>query len=180
MRVTILRLPVVYGPRDRGNVRRLIDAVARGRFVIPGSGANVKTMVGVENVAHAAVSAAVDPRASGKIFIVTDERPSSLAEIVAVISSALKVRRSPPRIPVSVLTMVAAVADGLRRATGLNLPITGDQVAKLAANTRYSGERIRNELNLQYPARLEDGMAAAIAGYRRDLPSAATRPAGRT
>ena len=180
MRVTILRLPVVYGPRDRGNVRRLIDAIARGRFVIPGTGDNVKTMVAAGNVAHAAMRASLDQRASGKIFIVADEQASTLAEIVAAISSALNMRRSPRRVPVGILKAAALVADGLRRATGLNLPITSDQVAKLAANTRYSGERIRRELDLQYPVRLEDGMIAAIAGYRDALPGASARPWRRT
>jgi Nucleoside-diphosphate-sugar epimerases len=164
MHVTILRLPVVYGPRDRGNVRRLIDAVARGRFVIPGSGANIKTMVAVENVAHAAIAVASDPRAAGKIFIVTDERASSLAEIVGAILAALNRRRSPLHVPRSMLKMLGGAADGLRRATGVNLPITSDQVAKLVANTRYSGELIRKELNLSYPARLEDGIEAAVDG----------------
>ena len=172
MRVTILRLPVVYGPRDRGNVRRLIDAIAKGRFVIPGSGANIKTMVAVENVAHAAMRVAADMRAAGKIFIVTDECPSTLAEIVEVISSCLKVKRPPRRVPLSVLKSVASLADRLRRMTGLDLPITSDQVAKLAANTRYSGEKIRRELQLQFPVRLEEGISAAVAGYRQDTNSA--------
>jgi UDP-glucose 4-epimerase len=170
MRVTILRLPVVYGPRDRGNVRRLIDAIAKGRFVIPGSGSNIKTMVAVENVASAAIKVATDPRAAGKIFIVADERPSTLAEIVGVIAAELKVRR-PRQMPVGLLKILGVGADGLRRVTGMALPITSDQVEKLAANTRYSGDRIRKELNFQYPVRLEQGIKAAVAGYRDDLSS---------
>jgi len=71
IRVTILRLPVVYGLRDRGNVRRLIAAVAARRFVVPGSGHNVKTMVASANVADAAIMVASDHRAAGKIYIVT-------------------------------------------------------------------------------------------------------------
>ncbi|HEY8166289.1 MAG TPA: SDR family NAD(P)-dependent oxidoreductase, partial [Gemmatimonadaceae bacterium] len=34
--VVVLRLPVVYGPRDRGNMIRLIRAIQRGRFAIVG------------------------------------------------------------------------------------------------------------------------------------------------
>jgi nucleoside-diphosphate-sugar epimerase len=176
MRVTILRLPVVYGPRDRGNVRRLIDAIAKGRFVIPGNGANIKTMVAVENVVHAAIAVATDPRAAGKIYIVTDERTSSLSEIVLSISNALPKPRRAPHVPVALLGIFAGVADAIRGVTGANLPITRDQVAKLAANTRYSGELIRKDLGIEYPARLEAGIKAAVDGYRRDAERQLARP----
>jgi nucleoside-diphosphate-sugar epimerase len=168
MRVTILRLPVVYGPRDRGNVRRLIDAIARRRFVMPGKGANIKTMLAVDNAAHAAIEVALDPRAAGKIFIVTDEHASTLAEIVGAISAALKTPGMPLSVPTGVLYVLGRVADAIHRAAGISLPITRDQVAKLAANTRYSGELIRKELGIRYPVRLEDGIEAAVDGYRRD------------
>ncbi len=172
--VTILRLPVVYGPRDRGNVRRLIDAIANRRFVIPGTGANIKTMVGVFNVAHAAVRAAMSEKSPGKIYIVTDDEAPSLNHIVCIISRELKLHRSPPHIPVSILRAAGFVADAVRRATGINLPLTGDQVLKLTASTRYSGETIRKDLNLQYPTPLEEGLASAIAGYQNDLMTTGT------
>ncbi|MBC8143838.1 MAG: NAD-dependent epimerase/dehydratase family protein, partial [Armatimonadetes bacterium] len=54
----VLRLATVYGARDRGNMARMADAVRCGRFVLPGSGANRKTIVAVETVAQIAVNAA--------------------------------------------------------------------------------------------------------------------------
>ncbi len=165
MRVTILRLPVVYGPRDRGNVRRLIEAIACGRFFIPGSGDNIKTMVAVENVVTAAVHVANDPRAAGKLYIVTDERSSTLAEIVTTIYKALGLTRAPVRIPTGFLEAAGRIADGLRKSMGLRLPLSADQIAKLAANTRYDGTQIRRELGVQMPADLETGIASAVAGF---------------
>ncbi len=169
MRVTVLRLPVVYGPRDRGNVRRLIEAIARGRFLMPGSGANIKTMVAVDNVVEAALHVASDTRAAGQVYIVADDHPSSLAEIVAAISKALGRTRSPARIPIGFLEAAGHLADGLKRSVGLKLPVSAGQVAKLAANTRYDGTRIRRELGVQLPADLEKGIASAVAGFHARL-----------
>jgi nucleoside-diphosphate-sugar epimerase len=168
IRATVLRLPVVYGPRDRGNVRRLIEAIAKRRFVLPGTGRNIKTMVAVANVVEAAVHVATDQRAAGKIYIVADDKAPTLAEIAASISKALGIAQTPLRVPVAILQGAGFLADMMARVTGLNLPLSADQVDKLSANTRYSGERIRRELGVVLRTGLDDGMAAAVAGYKAD------------
>ncbi len=169
MRVTVLRLPVVYGPRDRGNVRRLIDAIARGRFVIPGSGDNIKSMVSIENVTRAAIHVAADPRAAGKTYIVADPHEATLNEIVIAISRALGKTGTPRRAPTFVLRAAGSVADLLKHAVGITLPVSADQIDKLAGNTRFSSDRIQRELGVVLDSDLDANMAAAVAGYRLSL-----------
>lgn len=168
IRVSILRLPVVYGPRDRGNVRRLIEAIAKHRFVVPGSGRNMKTMVAVDNVVDAAVLVASDSRAAGQVYIVTDARPYSLSEIVSVVSRGLGLKRTPRKVPLAVLKAAGWIADALSGVLGESLPVSSDQIRKLASNTTYSGERIRRELGFEARVGLEEGIALAIAGSRLD------------
>jgi hypothetical protein len=60
-RRVLLRLATVYGARDRGNMLRMMEAIRRGRFVLPGDGANCKTCVAVETVAEVAASAVILP-----------------------------------------------------------------------------------------------------------------------
>ena len=166
MNVTILRLPVVYGPRDKGNVGRMIDAIRRGRFVIPGNGTTVKTMVAVDNVVDAAIACASDSRASGKTYIVTDQRAATLDSIARAISSALGVRR-PPSLPTSIVKAIASIADSIRGI--VNLPVTRDQIDKLTADTRYKGERIRRELGIQPRVPMEDAMRLAVRSRASDV-----------
>jgi UDP-glucose 4-epimerase len=168
MRVVILRLPVVYGPRDRGNVRRLIEAMARHRFFVPGSGRNVKTMVAVDNVVDAAILVASDSRAGGQVYIVADARPYTLAEIVSAISTGLGLKRPPGKVPLAVLRAAGWIADTLNGMLGTSLPVSADQIRKLASNTTYSGERIRRDLGFKARVGLEEGIASAIAGFRLD------------
>lgn len=168
MRVTILRLPVVYGPRDRGNVRRLIEAIAKRQFFLPGSGENVKTMVAVDNVADAALLVASDPRAAGQVYVVTDASPSTLSEIVSAVSTGLGLKRTPMKMPLAVLRAAGRFADALSGVLGATLPVSADQIRKLASNTRYSGERIQRELGFKPRVGLEEGIASAIAGFRLD------------
>jgi UDP-glucose 4-epimerase len=164
MRVTILRLPVVYGSRgDRGNVAKMVAAIARRRFVIPGDGSTVKTMVAVGNVIDAAVLSAADDRAAGKIYIVTDIKSPTLRDIVSAIGRHLKMR-SPLRVPLAVVSAVAGVADRIRGV--VDLPLTRDQVQKLSSHTRYSGAKIQNELGFKPRVSLDDGIGAAVSDYR--------------
>jgi len=168
MHVTVLRLPVVYGPRDRGNVGKMISAIAKKRFVIPGNGQNIKTMVAVDNVVDAAMLCAVDPRAAGKTYIVTDAHASSLNEIATTISTLLGAT-PPVSVPVLLMRTIGSVADKLRRF--VNLPVTRDQVEKLAANTRYNGERLRRELGFHPRVSLAEGLRNAMGQH----PSAGSR-----
>jgi UDP-glucose 4-epimerase len=168
MHVAILRLPVVYGPRDRGNIRRLIEAIASRRFVVPGPGSAIKTVVAAANVADAAILVATDDRAAGKTYIVTDTHAPTLMQIVTVIGEALGMRRRPPRIPLALLTATATAADVLQRLTGRSMPISGDQVRKLVTSTRYSGDLIRRELAFTPRVNLREGILEAVDGYMSD------------
>jgi GlcNAc-P-P-Und epimerase len=49
--LVILRPTVVFGEQNRGNVYNLLRQIASGRFVMVGSGRNVKSMAYVENIA---------------------------------------------------------------------------------------------------------------------------------
>jgi nucleoside-diphosphate-sugar epimerase len=116
-------------------------------------------MVAVDNVVDAAILCAVDLRAAGRTYIVTDEKASSLSEIATTISDLLGKKR-PVSVPIGFMRAVGALSDKLRRV--VNLPVTRDQVEKLAANTRYSGERLRRELGFAPRVSLREGIRLAV------------------
>jgi nucleoside-diphosphate-sugar epimerase len=166
MHAVVLRPTVVYGPRDRGNVSRLIEAIRRGRFFIIGDGANRKSMVAVENVVDAALLAAGREKSRGQIYNICDSRVYTLSEIAATIAAALG--RSPQfiHVPFSVALMMGKVADVISRVSGLTLPLSADRVRKLAGNTRYSARKIERELGFRPGVELKQGLAHLL---RREL-----------
>lgn len=162
-RPVVLRLPVVYGRGDRGNVAHLIDAIRRHRYLIIGDGHNRKSMVAAANVADAAILTAEDDRSRGRTYIVTDARPYTQLEIAATIAELLGEHRRFIHIPRSVALAAGSAADVLSRLTGHPLPLTRDRVKKLASNTSYSGERIRQELGFRPRLSLRDGLKEILA-----------------
>jgi nucleoside-diphosphate-sugar epimerase len=164
--VVVLRLPVVYGPRDRGNVIRLVRAIRRGRFAIVGDGTNLKTMVGLDNVVDAALLVATHPRAPGRIFIVCDERDYSQIEIATTIAELLGRRASFPRVPRAPMLLLGRIADLVSAATRVQLPLTSDRVRKLSMSTQHRGDRIRRELGFTPRHTLREGLEQVIASLR--------------
>lgn len=161
LKSTVLRLPVVYGPRDQGNVAKLIEAIRRNRYFIVGDGQNLKSMVAVENVVDAALQVAGDERADGEIFNVTDGQPYSQEEIAATIAELLGKRR-PAKLPRWPLLMAGKAGDLVENLIGIALPITSDRVRKLSSNTVFSSAKIERELDFKPRVTLREGLAQAI------------------
>ena len=161
LKTTVLRLPVVYGARDRGNVAKLIEAIRRNRYFIVGAGQNLKSMVAVENVVSAALLVANDERAIGETFLVTDERPYSQEEIAATIAKLLG-RKQPAKLPRWLLLLAGQAGDLVERLTGINLPFSSDRIRKLSSNTIYSSAKIESVLGFKPQVALHEGLADVI------------------
>lgn len=106
---SILRLPLVYGPGNRGNMLAMIKAIDSGRFFLLGDGSNRRSMVYVGNVVDAALAAAAVNRAKDRIYIITDGVDYTLREIYETVAWELGRRIKPLSIPLW-LAKIAAVA----------------------------------------------------------------------
>lgn len=164
---TILRLPMVYGPGCKGNLPRMIQAVARGRFPpLPETG-NRRSMVDVRDVVQAVLLAAMNPAAAGEVYIVTDGQTYSTRQIYEWICEALQV--SVPRwtIPLPVLRIAAHFGDIIGRIKGLRFIFDTSALDKLISSAWYSSEKISRELNYRPAYTLKDSLPEMVTELRR-------------
>ena len=107
--LAVLRMSTIYGEADRGNIMRLVNALARGRFVWIGDGANRKSLVYKSDAADACLLAAL--HTGGPRCFNVSAPPVAMREIVEAISVALG--RTPPalRVPAALALMIARAAD---------------------------------------------------------------------
>jgi len=139
---TVLRLPMVYGPGCKGNLPRMIQAVARGRFPpLPEMG-NRRSLVDVRDVVQAALLAATKPVAAGKVYIVTDGQAYSTRRMYELICASLQ--RPIPRwaLPLSLLHAAASIGDMISYLSGKRFVIDSDSLQKLIGSAWYSSEKI--------------------------------------
>lgn len=166
---TVLRLPMVYGPGCKGNLPRMIQAVARGYFPpLPETG-NRRSMVDVRDVVQAALLSATNDTAIGKVYIVTDGRVYSTHQIYKWICAALC--RPVPRwvIPLSVLHFIASVGDTIGRITGKRFALDTEALNKLINSAWYSSSKISHELNYQATYTLEKSLPGMVVDCSAEL-----------
>lgn len=165
---TCLRLPLVYGPGNKGNMLRMIDAIARRRFLILGKGDNKRSMVYVENVIDAAIAVALREEANEEVFNITDGNDYSMNDMYLSISKSLGVRPIPVRIPVSdtVIRTIGNTFDAVSNFSGIKLPVNSGVLNKLTASLTFSSEKIRKLVGFEPGYSLEEGMLNTVRWYR--------------
>jgi UDP-glucose 4-epimerase len=163
MSPTVFRLPMVYGPGCKGNLPRMIRAVARGYFPpLPETG-NRRSMVDVRDVVQAALLAAGSPSASGKIYIVTDGQAYSTRQIYDWIRAALSLPTRQRAIPMSMLRIIAHIGDVVAGVIGRRFVFDSDALVKLTGSAWYSSEKISRELNYRPAHTLKDSLPEMVA-----------------
>ena len=142
----VLRMGAVYGSRIKGNYRRLLQALAQGRFIPIGAGRNRRTLIYDRDVASAALLALEHPRAAGRIYNVTDGHFHTIAAIVGTICEALG--RKPPRlsIPETPARIAATVVDDISHRLLHRSPNFRAIIEKYTEDIAVDGRRIQNEL----------------------------------
>ena len=167
MHVCNLRLPLVYGRDNRGNIWRMIAAIDRGRFPPLPETNNKRSMVHVDDVIQALLLAAENPAAGGQTYIVTDGRVYSTHQIYAAIRKALGRPGSRWTIPVSLLRAAARMGDMIGKMSGRGFIFDSDVLHKLVGSAWYSCRKIEAGLGYRPTRFLEDGLREMVDEYKR-------------
>ncbi len=153
---TILRLPMVYGPRDKQH--RLFEYLKRmddGRpgIIMDEGMANWRwTRSYVDNIAAAIALGVSDDRAAGRIYNVGEDPPLSMAEWVRLIGKAAGWQGQVVIVPLKDLPLHLAS----------NINTAQDLVA--------DSTRIRTELGYREPVSLEDALVRTVEWERANPP----------
>lgn len=153
-----LRLPMVYGPGNKGNIHRMIDWVARGRFPPLPEVGNRRSLVHVANAVEAACLAAVHPAASGQTYIVTDGRSYSSRELYELICKGLGRAIPGWSVPLPVLRGLARAGDVIGRVRERRFFFDSDALEKLIGSAWYSPDKISRELGYSPRRSLEEDL----------------------
>jgi nucleoside-diphosphate-sugar epimerase len=166
MHVVNLRLAMVYGPGNKGNLDRMIHAVKRGFFPpLPRIG-NRRSMVHARDVARAALIAAEHPAANCQTYIVTDGNTYSSREIYELILSALGKRTPRWAVPMFIFSALAWVGNFMARVPGMRIGFDYETLDKLLGWACYRSEKIRNELGFRSSRSFADALPDILRSSR--------------
>jgi nucleoside-diphosphate-sugar epimerase len=141
----IVRPTVVFGPDNRGNVYNLIAQLAKGAFVMVGSGRNRKSMAYVENVSAFLTYLLQQPKAPGvSLFNYVDKPDFDMNTLVTTVRKTLgRGEKAPPRLPYAIGYMAGLGFDVLAKLSGKSFPISRVRVQKFCANTIFSSDKMQ-------------------------------------
>jgi nucleoside-diphosphate-sugar epimerase len=155
MAVLIFRLPMVYGPGNKGNLPRMIRWAERGNPFPIFHPENLRSMVYVENVV-AGIMAVLKASPQGiSTYILKDREDYSTRRIYDAISNALG--KTPRYFPVPSLAVRVGgwLSEDFRKITG---------------SFRVSSAKFEEDLRFIPPFSLEEGVGKTVEWYKRSAP----------
>lgn len=158
--LTIVRPAVVFGENNVGNVHRLIEQIAKGKFVMVGSGENKKSMGYVGNISLFLASKA-EAKNGIDTFNFAGKPDLSSQKIVDIIVDELKLSRKVPRIPTWLGFAGGYVFDMVSKITGKKFPISTVRIKKFTSDTTVSTEKLLNS-GFKEKYGLEEGLRKMI------------------
>lgn len=163
LRPIVLRLCPVYGRGDKGNVRTILRAIQRRRFLLPGDGSTRKSIVHVSTVVKV-VERALETEAGG-VFVVANRDTPSVGELAATAARLLG-RRRPRTVPVPILRAVAALVATGARLAHVRTPVSPELIDKSLTSSVCDPGRVERELGVDCAVDLESALADEIAWLR--------------
>lgn len=153
LEVTVVRLPLVYGPGVGGNFLRLLKLIERGVPLPLASIDNRRSMVYLGNLADALIACAAHPAAAGNTYLVSDGKdvstPQLMGELARSMGRPARLWPFPP---------------ALLRSAGW---LTGKaaEVERLIGSLQIDSTQIRNELQWTPPFTVDQGMAETVRWF---------------
>ena len=158
--LVIVRPTVVFGEGNRGNVYSLLHQIASGRFLMVGSGDNIKSLAYVGNIAaFLAHTFSLEPGVH--VFNYVDGPDMKTKTLVEHINRCLGRPEKTVGIPKFAALAGGHVLDVVARLSGRNFPISAIRVRKFCESTQFLANRA-GQCGFTPPYSLSEGLARTI------------------
>ena len=149
MEVVIIRPPLIYGPRVKGNFASLMQLVEKGLPLPLGAIYNKRSMIALDNLVDLIITCVDHPAAANQLFLAGDGQDVSTTELLQGLAKAMgKPSRLVP-VPAGLLMFGAAILGKKAMAQ------------RLLGSLQVDISKARNVLGWQPPLSVEEGLNAA-------------------
>lgn len=136
--LTILRLPLVAGPKPPGNLGAMIKGIQTGKYLSIGKADAKKSIVWAEDVAKLIPHVA----SIGGVYNLTDGQHPTFGQIEQEIARLLS-SKPPIKVPLWFAKCLAMVGDVL----GQKFPINSRKLLKITSTLTFNDQKARREIN---------------------------------
>jgi nucleoside-diphosphate-sugar epimerase len=166
----VLRPGVIYGPRDRAVVPRLIELLRAGRLPYLGGGKGAINCIYIGNLVDAIFLAAEDPKALGQVYNLTDGEFVSKRRFIEKIADGLGLEKPTRSLPVWLARIIAWYMERQARRSGAGEPprLTQARLKLFGLNLDYSIDKAKRELGYRPRVPFDQAIQETIAWYREN------------
>ena len=154
---TIVRPVGIYGPGDT-RFLKLFKPIARGRFVLIGSGKTLYHMTYIDDLVDGFMLASDRPEALGEAFTIGGERFTTMRELVDEIADVLGVPPVRWRVPYFPVYVAAVICAALCKVIHVAPPLYPRRVEFFAKSRAFSIEKAKKLLGFSPKVSLREGL----------------------
>lgn len=163
-RVLVLRPHLVWGPRDTQLTARIVQRARAGRLILIGTGGALIDTTFVVNAGEAlaaAVNRAADPRAHGRVFVVSNGEPRTVAEMLTRIARSAGAGDPKATVPFVVARTGGSVVSSVWQRTGRSgePPMTAFVAEQLATAHWFDQSLVRSVLEWSPRISIDEGFS---------------------
>ncbi len=159
--VNILRPTVIFGERNRGNVYNLLKQISSGKFLMIGSGNNVKSMAYVGNIV-AFISFLIENKTTGyNVFNYIDKPDMTMNQLVELVGTTLGKHIPKTHFPYWLGMAGGYCFDLLAFITRKKLTVSSVRVKKFCAVTQFDSSKAMSS-GFKAPFTIQEGLARTI------------------
>ncbi len=159
--IDIVRPTVIFGERNRGNVYNLLKQISSGRFLMVGSGKNVKSMAYVGNVV-AFVKFLIDNVKEGyNVYNYIDKPDTDMNALVELVEGVLGKHIPSTHFPYWMGMLGGYCFDLLSKISGKKLAVSSVRVKKFCAVTQFDSTKALTS-GFVPPYTLQEGLTRTL------------------
>jgi len=155
---TILRPPLVYGPRNKANMLKLFKLVAKELPIPLGEVSNSHSFIYIDNLVEATIAAIETTAAKGKIFLISDGENISTPGLIRAIANALGKRVWLVKVPLYLLQLLGKIGDFIEKTFHCYLPINTEIIDRLLKSLTVDNSEIKRITGWRPKYNLEQGL----------------------
>lgn len=166
--ITIVRPPVVYGPRDK-DVYQYFKQVKMGLRLRLGRHERKVSMIHVHDLVAGIILASEHPRAVGETYFITNHHPYDWHELGQAVAAVMQRKTMSITVPEAVAPVLAAVSELGAQITGKPALLNFDKVKEMRQYYWVcSGEKAQQQLGFEPALSIQAGLQNTWQWYREN------------
>lgn len=164
---TVVRPCGIYGPGDT-RFMKMIRPIARGRFVMIGSGEPHYHFVYIDDLVDGFLLAAERPEAEAEVFLIGGPSKPTLNELSRTLADLLGVAPPRLRVPAGLVMNAGRLCEALCGPLGIEPPLHPRRVAFFTKNRDFSIDKARRKLGYAPKVDHREGFRRVIDWSREE------------